>query len=256
MELLLFATHGELVAAAEEFGVDGLVVDLESRGKQDRQVGYDTEITRQTPHELCQVRRASRLPIVCRINPVGPWTPAEAEAAIEAGADELLVPMLSRAAELEPLQEQVRGRCGLAAMIETDSAVADAAGFGAMPLSRVYVGLNDLHIDRGARHLFTAVSDGTVERVRSAVGDLPFGFAGVTHPGYGDPLPCHHLVNEMARLACDFTFLRRSFFRQAAELGACEVVEAITSAVQRARARPVSQVRRDHHAAMQAIDSL
>ena len=76
----------------------------------------------------------------------------------------------------------------------------------------MYLGLNDLAIERGTRNIFAAVADGMVERVREAF-RAPFGFAGLTLPDAGFPIPCRLLIGEMARLGCQFSFLRRSFHR-------------------------------------------
>ena len=50
------------------------------------------------------------------------------------------------------------------------------------PLSRVYVGLNDLMIDRRGGSLFAPLVDGTVDHVARAVAGagIPFGVAGLT----------------------------------------------------------------------------
>ena len=88
------------------------------------------------------------------------------EQAIELGADEVILPMVRSAAEVEQALEWVGGRCGLGILVETEDAVRGAAALGALPLSRVYVGLNDLMIDRGGSALFEPLVDGTVERVR------------------------------------------------------------------------------------------
>ncbi|MBP7828659.1 MAG: hypothetical protein KA248_01940 [Kiritimatiellae bacterium] len=77
----------------------------------------------------------------------------------------------------------------------------------------------------GSASLFDAVVDGTVERLRGIFGPLPFGFGSLTVRDGGNPVPCALLLVEMARLACSFRFLRRSFKRDipgrdmAAEIG-------------------------------------
>jgi hypothetical protein len=83
---------------------------------------------------------------------------------------------------------------------------------GKLPLSRVYVGLNDLAIDRKKRFIFSALADGTVDYIRQYI-KVPFGFAGLTLPDCGYPIPANLLYSEMARLLCSFAFLRRSFLR-------------------------------------------
>lgn len=211
-QLLLFAHTRSIAAAAEAAGVDGLVVDWENRGKGDRQAGFDTEINAHTREHLRSVRGATTLPIVCRLNGYGAWTSEEIEAALGDGADELLLPMVRRLDEAARALDAVRGRAGFGILIETDEAVRCRVALSRMPLSRIYVGLNDLAIDRGSANIFDALVDGTVEAVRRDI-DVPFGFGGLTVPQLGRPVPCHLLINEMARLRCSFSFLRRSFLR-------------------------------------------
>jgi citrate lyase beta subunit len=205
-ELLLFAHTSSIAAAAESAGVDGLVVDWENRGKDHRQAGFDTEINAHTREHLRIVRAATTLPIVCRLNGYGAWTTEEIEAALDDGADELLLPMVRRADEPARALDAVRGRAGLGILIETEDAICCRVALSRLPLSRVYVGLNDLAIDRGRTNIFEALVDGTVEAVRRDI-DVPFGFGGLTVPHLGRPVPCHLLIHEMARLHCSFSFL-------------------------------------------------
>ena len=141
--------------------------------------------------------------------------------------------------------DALSGRVGVGAIVETRDAVANVAALAALPLTRIYIGLNDLHIDCGTRHIFAALSDGTVDKVRASAGPIPFGFVGLTLPGGGTPLPVRHLIEEMARLACGFTFLRRSFFRDVCGCDLRDAIQRILSAVERATCRPASQVEVD-----------
>ena len=211
-DLFLFAASPEIAAAADAAGIDGLVVDWENQGKRGRQAGHDTQINHQTVRDLEEIRRATSSKVVCRINALGSWTADEVESAIAGGADELLLPMVRTADDVRRSLEIVDGRRPLGILIETTDAVRDAHAFDALGISRAYVGLNDLAIERRTENLFDALADGTVEAVRERV-RAPFGFGGLTIPGGGRPIPCALLINEMARLQCDFTFLRRSFLR-------------------------------------------
>jgi 2-keto-3-deoxy-L-rhamnonate aldolase RhmA len=211
-ELLLFAPDGETAAAAESAGIDGIVVDWENRGKDHRQTGWDTQINYQTIEDLRAIRRATLLPVICRINGFGSWTAEEVSRAIAEGADEILLPMVREPQEVERTLELAAGRVTLGMLIETVEAVARVDAFNRLPLARVYVGLNDLAIERGTSNLFAAVADGTVEEVRRATATR-FGFGGLTLPDRGAPVPCALLLAEMVRLNCHFSFLRRSFLR-------------------------------------------
>lgn len=236
-QFLLFAHTSAIAAAADAAGVDALVVDWENRGKIDRQAGFDTEINTHTREHLRGIRGATRLPIVCRLNGYGAWTPDEIEAALGDGADELLLPMVRRPDEAARVLDAVRERARVGVLIETEDAVRCRVALARMPLSRIYVGLNDLAIDRGCASIFDALVDGTVDAVRRDV-TVPFGFGGLTVPHLGRPVPCRLLITEMARLRCSFTFLRRSFLRDVAPGNFAAAIAQIREALRAASLLP------------------
>ncbi len=209
MDLFLFTVDpgfGRDVVAA---GAAGVIVDWERRGKARRQAGEGTQINGDTPDDLSRMRTATDGRLLCRVNGFGPWTAWEVDEAIDRGADELLLPMVRTAEELDRTLDAVAGRCGLGILIETQNAVARAAELARRPLSRVYLGLNDLRIDRRSDTLFTPLVDGTVDAVRAAVPGR-FGVGGLTLPGGGAPVGSTLLAAELVRLGAAFTFERRS----------------------------------------------
>lgn len=228
-------------------GAAGVVVDWERRGKRRRQAGADTQVNGDTPADLARVRAATSGRVLCRVNGWGPWTPAEIELAASLGADEVLLPMVRAVAEVDAALEVVAGRCGLGILVETTDAVRAVDELARRPLSRVYVGLNDLMIDRGGGCLFAALVDGTADRVRAATGaaGLAFGVAGLTRPDAGHPVPCRLLIGELARVGASFTFLRRSFHADTAGRPLSGEVPTILGAVREARCRPADQVAAD-----------
>ncbi len=211
-ELLLFSTDPGFIRQAVAAGVDGITVDWERTGKHERQADVDTQINQDSLDDLHRVRASTDARVICRINSYGATTAAEVEQAVEAGANEILLPMVRSAEEVEAVLAQAGGRCGIGILVETVAATRICRDLARLPLSRVYVGLNDLSIERRTRNIFSAVADGTVERIRE-VFRAPFGFAGLTLPDAGFPIPCRLLISEMARLGCQFSFLRRSFHR-------------------------------------------
>ncbi len=213
-QFLLFATEPHIIFPSLSAGISGLIIDWENKGKEERQTGFDTQINQDTPDTLYRVRTQTDALIICRLNRVGDIQAGREEItmALQGGANEILLPMVKTVAEVEAVLNYVQGRCGVGVLIETQDAVKLAKEFGKMPLSRVYVGLNDLAIDRNQRNIFAAVADGTVEKIRQYI-TVPFGFAGLTLPDGGYPIPASLLYSEMARLQCSFTFLRRSFLR-------------------------------------------
>ncbi|MFD2093504.1 aldolase [Blastococcus deserti] len=210
MDLFLFTVEPRWGADVVAAGAAGIVVDWERRGKARRQLGEGTQINADTPDDLARMRAATDGRLLCRINSSGPWTAAEVDEAIARGADEILLPMVRTPEEVDRTLDLVAGRCGLGILIETQDAVDRAAQLARRPLSRIYVGLNDLRIDRRSTELFRPLVDGTVDDVRAEVGQ-PFGVGGLTLPESGFPVPSALLAAELVRLGTDFTFLRRSF---------------------------------------------
>jgi hypothetical protein len=210
MDLFLFTVDPEFGRDVVSAGAAGLVVDWERRGKARRQAGEGTQINGDTPGDLSRMRAATDGRLLCRVNGYGPWTPGEIDDAVARGADEVLLPMVRSAEQVDRALDAVAGRCGLGILVETQDAVARVHSLVRRPLSRVYLGLNDLRIDRGSDSLFTPLVDGTADAVRSAVPGS-FGVGGLTLPGGGFPVPAHLLAAELVRTGADFTFLRRAF---------------------------------------------
>ena len=236
-ELALFATDLKVVREAVAGGVHSIVVDWEHAGKEVRQADADTEINRHTVDDLRAARAATSARLLCRLNRLGPGTAEEVDLALGAGADELLLPMVRSAADVERALELVGGRAGLGILVETRAAVAVADELAQLALARVYVGLNDLAIERGTPTIFAPLADGLLDELRQTFAGTRFGFGGLTLPEAGTPLPCHLLVGELARLRADFTFLRRSFYRDVAGRDPEQEVARIRAAVAAAFAR-------------------
>jgi hypothetical protein len=254
-DLFLFSKNEALIRSAVAAGVRGLVIDWENKGKIDRQQRADTQINYDTPGDLRAVRGMTGAQILCRIN--GPEVIAreEIEDAIQGGADEILVPMVRNTSQVERILRTVDGRCGVGILVETQAAIDAAAGLGRLPVTRVYVGLNDLAIDRGSGCLFTALVDGTVDGIREYF-PMPFGIAGVTLPHCGNPIPCRLLIAELGRLSCSFSFLRRSFLRDILGHELSREVPKILEALTDATRRDSRQVAADHQALVKAVQYL
>lgn len=225
-DLIVFAAEAERAREAMEAGASAVLVDWESADKEARQRGADTEINRFGPRELRNVREAVSGPVICRINGMHAGSRAEIESALDCGANEIFLPMVRTVEEASRFIEWVGGRARPSILIETRDAVRRAPELGRLPLARIYVGLTDLGIDLGSPSLFTPVAEGMVDDLRPHVG-TSFGFGGLTVPERGAPIPCVLLMSEMIRLRCDFTFLRRSFWRDASDIGVAEAIARI-----------------------------
>lgn len=250
--LTIFSTNPEVIRQATAAGVDEVIVDWEHQGKQERQFGADTEINKDTLSDLHRVRDCTNSTVICRINRYGHETPEEIEHAVAAGADEIMLPMVQSCSEVEAVLKQVNGRCGVGILVETIKAVDEVEFLAALPLSRVYVGLNDLAIQRFQVHIFMALIDGTMEQIRKPFATR-FGFGGLTLPDCGYPIPCRLLMGEMARLHCDFSFLRRSFRRDMVGREMGVEIPRLIDAIRLSRLRSPEVVAREQQELKEAI---
>jgi len=251
-KLILFSTDPSLIARAVAAGVDSIIVDWENIGKGTRQVFADTQINHDTLDDLKRVRKSTEAQVICRVNQWGSWTRKEIEDAIEAGANEILLPMVQTMEEVERVLDQANDRCGVGILVETRAAIALAQDLGSLPLTQVYVGLNDLSIERGTPNIFTPLVDGTVETVRRFF-PMPFGFGGLTLPELGKPIPCRLLISEFARMDCQFSFLRRSFHRDIQGRDLVIEIPRIREALQKAFRRTPEEVVRDRRELEKAV---
>lgn len=242
--LMLFSTDADWITQNVAAGVSAIIVDWERNGKDVRQSGADTQIGTDTLEDLERVRAATTARVVCRINGYGEATRCEVDQAICAGADEILLPMVRSASDVARTLDHARGRCGVGVLIETLEAVEKAESIAALPITRAYLGLNDLAIARRAPSIFAALVDGTLAAVRPFF-DVPFGFGGLTLPEKGSPVPCRLLMSLMAGSGSTFSFLRRSYNRDIAGRDPRTEVPRILAAVESARRRSEGDIARD-----------
>ena len=253
LDLFLFSIEPRLILPAVTGGVAAVVVDLERRDKETRQRGADTLISGDTLADLRHVRSHTPARVICRIDAAGPGTHEQIDAVLDAGADEVLVPMVRTLDDARLALDAAAGRCAVGILIETRDALARARDLASLDVSRVYVGLNDLSIEMGTPSLFTALVDGTLDRIRAAVRDVPFGFGGMTLPDRGAPVPARLLLGELARLRADFTFLRRSFWRDVEGMDPAEAIRQIRAAAEVAARRDPAAVAADRIALETAL---
>lgn len=248
IDFFLFEHEPDRARLALSWGIEHFLVDWEVTDKSERQKGYDTEIRPGTPESLATLAAIPRAQPWCRINALSADTPAEVEAALECGATGLMLPMVRSAKQLEIFLRLLDGRAASGFLVEHVDALAclkDLATFG---VDRVYFGLNDHAISCGSGCIFQALVDGSVDRAREAFAHTPFGVAGMTAIDAGAPLPARLLLAELARLRCDFTFLRRSFRRDTQHRDPGDIVAGIREAWVSLVTRSVLEIQRDREA--------
>lgn len=243
-DLFVFHRDATLDTDCVKAGCEGVVVDFEVKGKHERQANYDTQINKHSLEDIVSLK-ALGVYTICRINSIDSNSAKEIENVIDAGADEILVPMIRTRQEIEQICNQVDGRASVGLMIETPEALNFVPIINDNDVKRVFIGLNDLHISQGKPTLFHVLADGVVDNIRQQISHADFGFGGLTIPRAGNPLPVEYFFHELARLDCQFTFLRRSFFTDSQGVPASQVIPAIHSEMYRSRQRTAAQIESD-----------
>ncbi len=218
LKRILIAATADVAAWAERHGIEQVMVDLEVLGKAERQRGLDTHMTAHALEDVSSFARVlSRSELLVRVNPLGPYSRREVDAALERGAQRLMLPMFTTVDEVEEFIGLV-GRTPVTLLVETPAALArlplllDAL----RPDDLVYFGLNDLTIGLGLGFVFELVAggllDGAAELCRRR--GVSFGIGGLGRIGGGD-LPGEMVLGELVRLGADWVILSRAFHRGA-----------------------------------------
>ncbi|WP_380926175.1 aldolase/citrate lyase family protein [Sphingomonas leidyi] len=185
---LLFLTKDpEIGRIAERAGVDWIFVDLEYRGKSDRQSGRDTVISAHSIEDVVAMRAAiTTAQLLVRVNPLGEWSREEIDGAIDAGADIVMLPFFTTPGEVEAFVTMVGGRAKACLLVETMGAVDAIEEILAVPgIDFIHIGLNDIHIERQTRFMFELLGDGTLDMLAAKIRPtgIPFGIGGMARIG-------------------------------------------------------------------------
>jgi hypothetical protein len=245
LELMLFENCADQAHKVLPFGISTFLVDWEYSGKVERQNGFDTEIQPAGVDELAAVAAVPGAVTWCRISHHEQERFDDVELAIAAGAHGIFLPMVTNPQQVERFLRRIDGRCDAGILVETSAAVGCVHELATLPINRVYFGLNDFAISRGGGSIFLALLDGSVERAREAFAGRTFGFGGATAIGCGHPVPCARLIEEMARIDCQFSFLRRSYRRDVQQVGVASLTDSLRSYWRHCRERDEAAVRRD-----------
>ena len=218
---LMYITNDPAVAKiAEASGVDRIFIDMEYIGKGDRQGGMDIVQSHHTPADIARVKAAvSEAKLMVRVNPIHEATAdygsskEEIDAAIEAGADILMLPYFKTPEEVAEFVRLVDGRATTLPLVETPEAAERIHEILAVEgIDEIFVGLNDLSLGYGMNFMFQLLADGTVERLCTAFKEkgIPYGFGGIAAIGQG-LLPAERVIAEHYRLGSECVILSRSF---------------------------------------------
>ena len=213
--IVFFITNRPDVAlVAEKYGVDRIWVDLEVRGKEQRQHNLNTVKSHHSISDIAAIKPLlTRAEMMVRINSWYEGSQKEIDAVIAAGADIIMLPYWKTVEEVRNFINAVNGRCRTSLLLETREAVEcidDVLAMGGF--DEMHIGLNDLHLSYGMSFMFEPLADGIVESLcdKFKKAGVPYGFGGIAKLGDG-MLPAERIIMEHYRLGSTRAILSRSF---------------------------------------------
>ena len=231
---------------AEAAGVDGVIVDWESRGKYSRQKNHQLEINCDTPQDVYNLSSKLKIPVVVRINPLGEHTASEVACALDNGARTIMLPMVSNVLEAKKFLKLVDGRAKTIIQVETPSLADELDEFGSLNWDYAYIGLNDLMVARGQRSIWQAVFDGTAESICRQLRGRAYGFGGSTVLGGGEPIINALILHELVRLGGTISVMRRTFKNELLDRDLNLEMKALREFVKCSEKRGPQAIQRDH----------
>lgn len=247
MEFIFITNTPDTARVAQAAEVDLIMVDLEINGKEARQGHLCTVISRHQPEDVTRLRAVlDTTQLLVRINPIFDGSTAEIDDVIARGADQLMLPMFTSAAEVAQFVSLVDGRARTCLLLETPAALARINEILAVEgIDHVHLGLNDLHLGLGLDFMFEILSGGLAEYAAQALNDsgIPFGIGGVARLGTG-LLSADLILSEHIRLGSQRVILSRDFHQI---FGAADTVEAATEVMRHEIDKLRAFLARDDH---------
>ena len=220
LKLMYITNRPEVAEIADRTGVDRIFIDMEYIGKEKRQAGLDSVKSRHTIADIVSVRKVLKnAELLVRVNPIHKATSEysgsreEINAAVDAGADVIMLPMYRTLDDVEEFLHIVDGRAKTQLLAETPDACSIMNQVVMIPeVDEIHLGLNDLHLAYHKKFMFELLADGTVDKICNVIKqtDKRFGFGGIARVGYG-MLPAEYVINEHYRIGSTCAILSRAF---------------------------------------------
>lgn len=212
---LMYITNDSKIATiAQDAGVDRIWVDLEYKGKEERQHGMNTVKSKHTVQDVAKLRPLiTKSELMVRVNPLDDDSKEEIDSVINAGADYVMLPMFKTKADVERFVSLVDGRAKTILLLETHEAAEQLESYVDIKgIDEIHIGLNDLHLAYKKTFMFELLIDGTVDKLAETLRDhnIRFGFGGIARIGYG-MLPAEMILTQHYNLGSQMAILSRGF---------------------------------------------
>src|SRR5690625_3899257 len=222
---MMITASPEVAAFIERQGVARIFMDQEVLGKAERQGHLDTHKAAHSLEEIAAVAKVLRqAELMVRLNPLNLHSHEEIQAALDHGAQRLMLPMFTARREVEQFLNLVAERVPVTFLAETPQALVRLTDW--LPLlepgrDEVHLGLNDLSLGMGLNFLFEPMAgrllDPAAEQLNTA--GVRWGVGGIARVGQGE-LPAETVLGEHVRLNSQWVILSRAFHQGASSSAA------------------------------------
>jgi HpcH/HpaI aldolase/citrate lyase family len=222
--LTLLTADPDTAAEADAAGVQRIGVDLELRGKAERQTSLENRISRHTVQDLQLIGdTVQSAELFVRINPLHAGTAEDIDLVLNAGARWVMLPFFREVSDVEQFVRLLGGRARAAILIETSAALLRIRRILAVRgIDEVTFGFNDLRHDFRVRSHFEVLGSPLIDSAAREVvrRGLPLSMGGVGRPDDGDaPMPVELVYAQYPRLWATGAWIARSFLRQTPKRG-------------------------------------
>lgn len=216
MKHIIISANQKVWAFCNDVHMDYVMIDLETKGKRERQAGKSTWISDHTIQDIVKAKMTLTLStLIVRINSIHESSKQEIDDVIEAGADLIMLPYFNTLEEVNTCYELVNQRVGIVLLFETLNSltIADEI-FKTYKVEFAHVGLNDLSMELRYPFLFEILKTNLIDyffEIAHRHG-VPSGFGGI---GYSESskISPKLIYSEHVRLQSSRVIISRDFVK-------------------------------------------
>lgn len=219
LNYMMITANPEIATFIERHGVARIFMDQEVLGKAERQGHLNTHKAAHTLKEIETIANAlQKAELMVRLNPLNKHTHDEINAALDHGAQRLMLPMFNSRTDVEQFYNLVNSRVPISLLVETPQSLVHLPDW--LPLLKpgydeVHFGLNDLSLGMGLNFLFEPMACRLFDTFANYLNDqhIRWGVGGIARIGQGE-LPAEIILGEHVRLGSQWVILSRAFHQE------------------------------------------
>ena len=214
IKLMYIANEPRIAHIAEKNGVDRIFVDLEVRGKAERQCHVNSVKSHHSLDDINRIKETlTASELLVRSNAIFPGSQQEIDEIVKRGADIVMLPMWKSVDDAKRFRDYIGGRAKVMLLLETipaEEALDEVLKLDG--IDEVLIGLNDLHLQYGLKFMFELLSNGKVDELMGKLkaSGKTCGFGGIARLNEG-MISGRNILTEHYRLQSNMAILSRSF---------------------------------------------